>query len=137
MRLSDSILINQVILERRRSQVQKFLTGHSLKNLTVEETKDIILDELIVKLKTEILAEVEPKELYIAVFKIHSSWYQWFKDDCLPRWFKKFYPVKYIFVKKYLTVHREAWYPQLNRIFPECGQIIIKDVWEEKEIRNY
>ena len=68
---------------------------------------------------------------------MHQNWKQWFKDECMPKWFKRLFPVRYIFVKKYLTIHREAWYPKLNRIFPESGTPIIKEYIEEKEIRNY
>lgn len=129
--------ISRFILEKRKVQAQEFLSGHSLLNLNIETQEDIVLDGLLVKLKTEILAETEPKELYVACFKMHQSWWQWFKDEIMPKGFKKLFPVKFILVKKYLTIHREAWYPKLNRVFPESGNPIIKEFIEEKEIRNY
>ena len=137
--LKDNIAQNRFndILERRKVEAQEFLSGHSLMNLTVEQKFDRVLGGLLMKIKTEILAETEPKELYVAVFKMHKSWWQWFKDENLPKWFKKIYPIKYISVKKYLTIYREAWYPKLNKVFPESGTPIIKEFIEEKEIRNY
>lgn len=127
----------KVVLERKKIQAQEFLSRHALRSLSVEQIEDVVLGGLMIKLKTEILAETEPKELYVVVFKIHKNWWEQFKEEKLPKWLLKNFPVKYIFAKKYLTIHREAWYPKLNKVFPETGSPIIKTFVEEKEIRNY
>jgi len=126
-----------VELKRVHCEADKFLDGHSLQSLTIEKIESVVINGLVYKLKTEILAEEEPKELYVAVFKMCPTWWQQFKEEKFPKWLKQKFPVRWIFAKKYLTIHREAWYPQLPVVFPKCGKVILKDFIEEKEIRNY
>ena len=91
-KLKDELVVDQVFLSRKRVMAEEFLNGHSLASLELEEIRDIVIDNVLLKLRTEILAEEEPKELYVAVFKIPKNWWETLKEEKFPKSLLNYFP---------------------------------------------
>lgn len=64
-------------------------------------------------------------------YKVPSSWWQMFKRDKAPKWFKSRYPVQTVSrrVKRTVNITRKATYPMADIVVPKnMNQVVIKDV---------
>ena len=63
-------------------------------------------DEILINFQSEIYAEVKQTSVYVEVkYTLPDGWFQQFKQEVLPKWFLKYFPVK---TKEHTVWKREA-----------------------------
>ena len=104
----------EVGLGRMRFTAQEIFDGHTLHSLRFDFTPDEILNRLVYKLSTEVLVEkVQEVEKEI---KYPASWWQAFKLEVLPKWFRRRFPIRWKVTK--VKLERCAGYPQMKCVLP-------------------
>ena len=81
---------NEVVLEKGKVALIQRLRRNSVPNgmVDVRELADTFVDEMAFELSCYVLKQT--------VSVTPSSWWQHFKKDCMPKWFVKRWPVKFI-----------------------------------------
>jgi len=134
----------QIKLEKLQFAAQRRLMGHALASLKLDNYKDVMLNELVYTLSTEVISQKLGDEHYedsqTMVVEYPSSWWQHFKLSYAPEWFNRRWPVG--FNTETRTVHFkvkfEAYhkYPEFKAVLPpEHGDPVLYmttlgDHWE-------
>jgi hypothetical protein len=124
--LTSEVVTTQKEMELLRQEMVNTLSdrglGHSaIDKFRFETSFQPILKQTLYRFATEILADKLVDDTYKAnyPYKVPKTWWQMFKRDHLPTWFKKKFPVQYEHKTGRVKVRfkRYATYPKANEIF--------------------
>ncbi len=104
----------QVFLSALQLGLQEMLTPALLSGIRVNASIDDVTGYITYQLRALLWGEkVKWNEVRRQVH-CPENWWQHFKLECLPEWFKRKWPVRYAVAE--LVVERDAWklYPDLN-----------------------
>lgn len=145
MQHTEKNVIQEIVLEQIQLCARQHFDGHALHYMRLDEISGYMSDALCHQISTWILAEdLSPKPRRLNFFRpmdfkfllttsTPSSWWQHFKRDCMPEWFKKRWPVKYdvelhrrkvsTFVRMSGTVsfRVKAAYPKFPEVYSDPG----------------
>ncbi len=147
-KLSDPIEMNQWTLEKLKTTVETALGASIAHDLRIESHEDAMIQSLVVKLQTYVLAEQIATQRIPVRFE--DSWHfptspwQYWKMLYAPAWLVHRFPVKFEETKtehtKYVNLKRYATYPNANLITKHglafdsvMGEPVIKDIVEIKQ----
>lgn len=146
MHYNEQAAIQRIALEQIQLAARHAFGGHALHHMRLEEIPRYIADGICHQLSTWVMAEdLSPKPRRLNFFRpmdfkfllktsTPSSWWQHFKRDHMPEWFKKRWPVKYVdklhrrkvstFVRMSGTVSFsvKAAYPKFPEVHPNPGE---------------
>lgn len=122
-----------VTLERLKVTVQKVLTGHVLMTTELESCRNEVINDLVFRLKAELMAEKLEDRKQTVTFEFPKSWWQHFKQEYFPKWLLNRFPVKLTSCEKTVIFKRYATYPELPVVFPETGRVVFKEYVIKKE----
>ena len=94
--------------------------------LQVETFRDDMLKDMVIRIKTCVLAEeIDNHSKVITIklsFPVYQSWWQHFKGEVFPVWLRNRFPPQFNYVtkkgSKKVTFRRYATYPKANILFP-------------------
>lgn len=145
MQYNERNVSQKIVLEQIQFAARNHLDGHALHHLQIDEIPMYMADAICHQLSIWMMAEdLSPKPRRLNFFRpmdfkfllktsTPSSWWQHFKRDCMPEWFKKRWPVKYdvelhrrktsTFVRMSGTVsfNVKAAYPKFPEVYPDPG----------------
>ena len=123
-----------ISLELIKVRASRFLSGHALQSLRLEEITDLVTHNLCYELETYIASEKKLDTIPV-VFKYNEP--ASFLDYLLtyaPKVVQKRFPPRYIekIYTKHVDLTQYAMYPKLPYVFPEneCGPVFIH--WDAK-----
>jgi hypothetical protein len=124
------------VLEMQRvtaaSRVPAFI-AHTAR-LDVERA---MLDELVYRLSAFVLADKFVDDVYTVTVNVPASWWQHFKRDCLPQWWRNRWPVKEEQIRRRVEFMRYNTYPNASFALPEerFGKPVVYEtvtpLWEQ------
>ena len=139
----ELVTMSQVILEKVRMGLMTQVGHNVLDSMNVEEITEFVSRNLITRIELDLLSDkiVDDKYTFELTFKYPATWWQYFKQDKMPKWFLDKYPVKYQTEVKHKTVKfsRYATYPKANiniqkneNLYIKLGSLeVIRDVINE------
>lgn len=110
-----NILIERATLERIEIVVQSKLDRfhlHGLHTAGIHGIIDNITDQVCLQFRAYVLGETQKP---IVIYTEFGSWWQMFKNQYAPRWFKRAFPVK----RREVTVDCKVIYPDLKVSIPQ------------------
>lgn len=117
------VAVSKITLERLKKYVATHIGSSLADSIEVRKRVEAGLEGMVYELRASVLASKIADDKYTAYFyyKVPATWFQHWKKDHAPRWFKKRYPVKYEVKKAKKTVHfkRYETYPQANLAIPQ------------------
>jgi len=137
--------MQRITLDQIQLAARQHFDGHALHHLRLDEIPRLMADGLCYQLSTWVMTEdLSPKPERLNFFKNQeftfrltteypATWWQMFKRDHMPEWFKKRWPVRYrtehhrrkvsSWLRTSGTVSFEvkAAYPKLPEVHPDCG----------------
>ena len=122
---------DDMILDLLKLEAATVFNGHSLANLSIDKYYDHLCCGLVYKLRTMVPAENVKEETHTVSVEYPDGWWNPFKDEYVPEWILRDFPVKYATKKETVTFTAYNMYPKFPEVYPECEngrQIIIKHV---------
>jgi hypothetical protein len=132
----SEVTVNEFVFEANRWS-QNWLTDQigafAKDRFEYRESEAFEFKAKIREFTTQILERKLVEDSYPVYFnyKLPSSWWQHFKRDKAPEWFRNLYPVKLESkrVKRVVNITRKATYPMADIVVPKnMGQVVIKDI---------
>lgn len=142
--LTDKDIAEVILMEKLKISVSIALGRSMLDEMQLSSSFDCIIGAFVNKLQTYVTASKLADDKYSCYFyhKEYTSWWQHFKQDVMPKWFVRKFPVKTKTIKSKRTVKftRYATYPMSNVILKKDNDLfykfggveVIKDIVEEK-----
>src|SRR4030042_1995333 len=132
--------LEEIVLKRLKIMVGSQIGQSVLAAARVDIARDVIDDDLFIKLQTYLLAEeLEAQTVEYGgdtvkrTYLFPSTWWQHFKQDYFPDWLLGGFPMQYEHKvmyarteKKKLTMKYMATYPRANVVMPALGMPVIK-----------
>ena len=82
------------------------------------------LQSLVIQMRSHILGQHHYQE-YTVMQPIPANWWETFKEEKMPDWYKKRYPVKRRFARHTITFDHKLLFPGIDKKFPpEFGTIV-------------
>lgn len=133
--------IHSILLESSRVVLERRLGKYMLRNMELRERRDIV-DDLVIALSSEVLSNKLCEDSYSVsdsqTLLFPKTPWQHFKNDYMPKWFIKKFPIKYLYKKvefhKTIKITRRETYPMCDmdirnnpRLRVQLGTPVIKD----------
>jgi len=117
--------LKQITLEALKFKAQNNIGRYMVENMSIEinDVAISIANEFIYELETKILGQQNVQKYHIP-FDIPKNWWEHFKQDIMPGWFKEKFPVKLKKVEKEFEFNHMALLPDLN-ISSEQGRVVM------------
>lgn len=133
--LKSAPVMNQLLLKKCQYEAREFLGAFALDQMRLEHRLDHMMNGFVFSLRTAIL-ESEREEHRTEdkqEVSVPSSWWQHFKrDNDLPKWFLKRWPVKYRKITTYVVnvTRKVHMCPHVNHV-PQRDHFNF--LWQVKE----
>jgi hypothetical protein len=123
------IPIEQVVLERLRYAVTGSLGAAAAADLRVSTYPEYLFDGLVYQLTVDVLAEKLVDEVLDGYFPLPANGWQLFKEQHMPAWFIKRYPVKTAWRTCRVEYKKHATYPRANIVLPKdkFGRVVLRE----------
>ena len=92
--MPDNVKYEEVLLEKLRVASMTAVNRLMLEDFSVDVMADILTDQLAVRLEKEVLGETLGRQTYTITQYHPRSWWQMFKDEHMPSWFIRKFPIK-------------------------------------------
>lgn len=122
-KIADYNPTEQIEIKRHELQLREYaavvkLGRTTADSLRYERSSDVITKDLIERMTMSVLSDKIADDSYEARYRyaVYASWWEHFKHDRMPTWFKKRFPVVVRQKSGYVTVKftRYAEYPKAN-----------------------
>lgn len=138
MNLEDPVKSVQRVLEMERVASQVMLPGAFMQDCAkVGAFPEYTMDRLIVCLTSFVLTEQLVNEIQEVKLSVPSSWWQHFKRDHMPTWFKYRWPIKLTTMSCQVQFRAKGTYPEANIALPpdKFGRRILFETFEQEPWR--
>lgn len=132
-------MMDPVILERLRvknAKTAERLGSYSREQMKLDARSPSMtgIDQMVYELTTEVLASKKVTDRRTFHFKQPATWWQHWKQDCAPQWFRKRWPVRYSTEKIVVDFTSYDTYPRADITLPpgEFSYPVHRDVmWSQ------
>jgi hypothetical protein len=131
--------VKTISLERIFHCAMKRVNKHWLAHLKVDAQTRFIgdtVDDLVLTLETEVLAEKKVDEEYIVTFRTPATWWQMFKAQHFPEWMRLRWPIKWATEKRTVHFKKHLCYPDMPAMHVHGKEVIPWRIIEKDTVRE-
>ena len=119
--------IKEIILDRTKKKISTMVGAFTLESIDVDVIAENISMGFIAKFEAEVLSQ-EAIEYYEFEFDIPANWWEQLKNELMPKWFLRIFPVKYRKVTQTKRFKHMAFFPDVKKIFPPGERVVFRTV---------
>ena len=120
-----TVRMQETVLEAVKFGCQQRFGSHMVQQMNLEMIQQFA-GEVVCSFETAILGQHNKKK-YTIDFEAPFNWWQHFKLEKLPEWFKKKYPVKYKTHQRTVEFDHVALMPDLNHV-ADRGRVVMHTI---------